>query len=116
MINVDQYPVLKSLLWDMQNVSELSEADAYLYYESRWRFVDEAESTCLKILTDNLEELHVVAKGLLEYETLSGDEIKDLIKGIPPTRDDFDSEDNDKEIKPTNSVPKTGEKISPQPQ
>jgi hypothetical protein len=27
----------------MQNVSELSEADAYLYYESRWRFVDEAE-------------------------------------------------------------------------
>lgn len=45
MINIDQYPVLKALLWDMQNVSELSEADAYLYYESRWRFVDEAEMT-----------------------------------------------------------------------
>ena len=29
----------------MQNVSELTEADAYLYYESRWRFIDEAEMT-----------------------------------------------------------------------
>ncbi len=94
----------------------LSDATAKLIDEEVRRFVDEAESTCTKILTENLEELHVVAKGLLEYETLTGDEIKDLIKGVPPTRDDFDSEDNDKEIKPTNSVPKTGSKISPQPQ
>ena len=31
-----------------------------------------------------------VAKGLLEYETLSGDEIKDLIVGKPPVRDTTD--------------------------
>ena len=29
-------------------------------------------------IKDNIEELHIVAKGLLEYETLTGDEIKDL--------------------------------------
>ncbi len=44
---------------------------------------------------------------LLEYETLSGDEIKDLIKGIKPTRDDFDNDLNKPE-KPATSVPKTG--------
>ena len=46
-------------------------------------------------------------KGLLEYETLSGDEIKDLIKGIKPTRDDFDNDINTPK-KPATSVPKTG--------
>ena len=40
---------------------------------------DEAESNCRKLIQDNIEELHIIAKGLLEYETLTGDEIKDLI-------------------------------------
>ena len=51
--------------------------------------------------------MHIVAKGLLEYETLSGDEIKDLIKGIKPTRDDLDNDINTPK-KPATSVPKTG--------
>ena len=51
--------------------------------------------------------MHIVAKGLLEYETLSGDEIKDLIKGIKPTRDDFDNDINTPK-KSITSVPKTG--------
>jgi cell division protease FtsH len=44
-------------------------------------------------LTDNIKDLHVIAKGLLEYETLTGEEIKNLIKGIKPKRDD-DLNDN----------------------
>ena len=56
---------------------------------------------------DNIEQLHIVAKGLLEYETLSGDEIKDLIKGIKPSRDDFEN-DLDTPKKQAPSVPKTG--------
>jgi cell division protease FtsH len=40
-----------------------------------------------QILTEKLEELHVLAKGLLEYETLSGEEIIKLLKGVPPVRD-----------------------------
>ena len=39
---------------------------------------------------------------------LSGDEIKDLIKGIKPTRDDFDNNDLNTPKKPATSVPKTG--------
>jgi cell division protease FtsH len=43
-----------------------------------------------RILTERLEDLHTVAKGLLEYETLSGDEIGNLIKGVLPNRDEAD--------------------------
>ena len=46
------------------------------------------KDTTRKILEDNIKDLHIIAKGLLEYETLTGEEIKNLIKGIKPTRDD----------------------------
>lgn len=46
-------------------------------------FVGGANDRATKILTDNLDDLHVLAKALLEYETLSGDEITALLKGEP---------------------------------
>jgi len=39
------------------------------------------------ILKAKRAELEVLAKGLLEFETLSGDEIKDLLKGKRPRRE-----------------------------
>src|SRR5262249_61548883 len=45
------------------------------------RVVDEGEQTAREILTSHLDELHSLAKGLLEYETLSADEIRRIIKG-----------------------------------
>ena len=74
---------------------------------------EEAENNCRIILKENIEELHTVAKGLLEYETLTGDEIKDLIKGIKPSRDDFDEGTSTNEST-TSSVPKTGDSAAPQ--
>ena len=48
-----------------------------------------------KVLTDKIDDLHKLAKALLIYETLSGDEIRDLIlKDIKPTRS-FKEEDED---------------------
>ncbi len=85
----------------------LSDSTAKLIDEEVRFLAEEAENNCRKILQDNIEELHIVAKGLLEYETLSGEEIKDLIKGIKPTRDDFDNDINTPK-KPATSVPKTG--------
>jgi len=85
----------------------VSDSTAKLIDEEVRFLAEEAEKNCKKILQDNLEELHIVAKGLLEYETLSGDEIKDLIKGIKPSRDEFDNNiDTPKKTSP--SVPKTG--------
>ena len=94
----------------------LSDATAKLIDEEIKRLVEDAETECKKILQDNIEELHIIAKGLLEYETLSGDEINDLVKGISPSRDDFDSESGSKKSTSTPSVPKSSSKISPQHQ
>ena len=41
-----------------------------------------------RILTEKIEDLHTLAKALLEYETLSGDEIIAVLKGIKPRRDE----------------------------
>ncbi len=85
----------------------LSDSTAKLIDEEVRFLAEEAENNCKKILQDNIEELHIVAKGLLEYETLSGDEIKDLIKGVKPSRDDFDNDLNTPK-NTVSSVPKTG--------
>jgi cell division protease FtsH len=94
----------------------VSDATARLIDEEIRKIVDEAEKNCRKILTDNVDELHIVAKGLLEYETLTGEEIKDLIKGVRPSRDDFDNDPDTVKPPTATSVPKTSNKISPQPQ
>ncbi|RDV04788.1 ATP-dependent zinc metalloprotease FtsH [Undibacter mobilis] len=39
------------------------------------------------ILTEKRADLETLAKGLLEFETLTGDEIKDLLNGIRPVRE-----------------------------
>jgi cell division protease FtsH len=43
--------------------------------------IDHAYAEAKRILTERLADLHALAKGLLEYETLSGDEIRMVIKG-----------------------------------
>ena len=92
----------------------LSDSTAKIIDEEVRFLAEEADKKCRKILQDNIEELHIVAKGLLEYETLTGDEIKDLIKGIKPSRDDFDDSPTHTPT-PKTSVPKTGGTTSPQP-
>ena len=86
----------------------LSDSTAKLIDDEVRLLADNADKQCRKILQDNIDELHIVAKGLLEYETLSGDEIKDLIKGIKPSRDDFDDNPATPAQTPKTSVPKTG--------
>ena len=51
------------------------------------KIVDAGYQRAKKILTEKLNDLHKLAKALLVYETLSGEEIKDLIlKNIEPKR------------------------------
>src|SRR5712671_3410031 len=59
----------------------VSEATAKVIDEEIRRIVDEGEQTARDILTARLDELHALAKGLLEYETLSAEEIRRIIKG-----------------------------------
>ena len=70
-----------------QNVSNDTQK---LVDEEVKRFVDEGYATANRILTDHVDQLHIVASGLLEYETLSGDEIRGLLDGKAPVREDLD--------------------------
>ena len=58
------------------------------------------------MLTEKIDDLHKLAKALLIYETLSGDEIRDLIlKDIKPTRSfKDDKEDDNKESSALDSL------------
>jgi len=67
-----------------QNVSE--ETAQIIDAEVR-RLIDEAYVEAKKILTKKKKEWIAIAEGLLEYETLSGEEIKQLMRGEKPSRD-----------------------------
>tara|TARA_Y100000816_G_scaffold236646_1_gene182542 strand:- start:245 stop:865 length:621 start_codon:yes stop_codon:yes gene_type:complete len=50
------------------------------------RLVDEGYNTAKQILTDKIDDLHKIAKALITYETLTGEEIENIInKNIYPT-------------------------------
>jgi cell division protease FtsH len=83
-----------------QNVS--SETMKKIDAEVR-RLVKGGEDEARQILTEKLAELHSVAKALLEFETLSGDEIINVMKGVPPVR--VEDESNKMPAGPTASVP-----------
>jgi cell division protease FtsH len=51
------------------------------------RLVEAGYQEAQQILTDKRADLDALAKGLLEFETLSGDEIKDLLMGKRPSRE-----------------------------
>ena len=51
------------------------------------RFVQEGYDTAKRILTEKRKDLDTLAKGLLEYETLTGEEIVGLLKGLQPVRE-----------------------------
>jgi cell division protease FtsH len=54
------------------------------------RIVNGGYEQAKKLLKKHLKELHILAEALLEYETLSGDEIKELLKGVKPDRSGID--------------------------
>ncbi len=68
-----------------QNVSE---ATAQLIDQEVRRLIEEAEGKARQVLTDHLDDLHMIAKALLEYETLSNDEIGQILRGEKIVRDD----------------------------
>ena len=57
--------------------------------------VDEGYETAKRVLTEKSEDLERLAQGLLEYETLTGDEITKVIAGEPLNRGDDDDTPED---------------------
>lgn len=72
--------------------------------------IDEGYKTAVKILAEKKKEFERLAQGLLEYETLTGDEIEKVIKG-QKLGDDDDNETPKPTAKPSlAAVPKTTRK------
>ncbi|HLJ64683.1 MAG TPA: cell division protein FtsH, partial [Stellaceae bacterium] len=65
----------------------VSEATAKVIDEEIRRIVEEGETAARGIITTHIDELHMIAKGLLEFETLSADEIRRLQRGERIVRD-----------------------------
>jgi cell division protease FtsH len=96
-----------------QNISEATsqKIDAEIR-----RIIDECYGNATKILTDKQNDLNVLARGLLEYETLTGDEIIALLKGIAPVRTPYEEPEPQRGQGP--SVPQAGRPrpLVPEPQ
>jgi len=68
-----------------QNVSE---ATAQIIDQEVRRLIEEAEGKAKQILSDRIDDLHIIAKSLLEYESLSREEIDQVLRGEKVVRDD----------------------------
>jgi cell division protease FtsH len=68
---------------------KISEATQQLIDSEVRRYVQDAYDTARRILVEKRAHLDILANGLLEFETLSGDEIKGLLVGKRPVREDI---------------------------
>ena len=87
--------------------------------------IDEAESNARRILTENRDNLEVIAQGLLEYETLSGNDVDALLRGEEIVRkdDDYTTPEGGRKASVPSSAPAKKDKgssgigdIEPQPE
>jgi cell division protease FtsH len=86
------------------------------------RLVESGYREAKHIISENREQLETLAKGLIEYETLSGEEIVALLNGEPPVRDTSDEPPsrgsavpNAGKVRPQRPSPDAGG-LEPQPQ
>jgi cell division protease FtsH len=68
-----------------KNVSEYT---ARLIDEEIHRVIAEAEAKAREVLTEHRDDLEALTKALLEYETLSADEVQKVLRGEPIDRSD----------------------------
>ncbi|MDF2901417.1 MAG: ftsH [Phenylobacterium sp.] len=92
----------------VSRTQNISEETSKLIDQEVKRLVQEGFDEARRILTEKIDDLHTLAKALLEYETLSGDEIVNALKGVPPVRDDAESK--------RSSGPSVAVPISPRPE
>ncbi|MEO0989333.1 MAG: ATP-dependent zinc metalloprotease FtsH [Pseudomonadota bacterium] len=105
--NIDYANEQQSYLGAYQGPSTISpETQEKIDAEVR-RIVDEGYETAKRILTDKNDDLHRLAEGLLEYETLTGSEITKVIAGQPLNRGDDDDTSDPGNAPSLTAIPKT---------
>jgi len=94
----------------MQRNTHLSDETQQLVDAEVKRFVEEGYGTAQKVIREYIDDLHTIAKALIEYETLTGDEIRGLMNGQSPFRES----DSDTAPKST-GVPSAGKSVRKRP-
>ena len=93
----------------------ISDETARIIDEEIRKIVEEGEKKANNILTKNIGDLHKIAKGLLEYETLTADDVKNVLAGnkLEKNESEFSDSNTDlknKETKHKGSVPNSENK------
>ncbi|WP_282606710.1 ATP-dependent zinc metalloprotease FtsH [Pelagibius sp. Alg239-R121] len=88
----------------------ISGATAKMIDEEIRRFIEEAEDKARAVLTEYTQGLHDVAKALLEYETITGDEVEAILRG--ESIDRGDEADSGSATGGRSSVPSSGKPAS----
>jgi cell division protease FtsH len=65
----------------------MSEQTAELIDSEIRSLIEDGERTARRILTEKREDFETLAQALIEFETLSGEEVRDLLAGRRPRRD-----------------------------
>ena len=96
----------------------ISDSTAKIIDEEIRKIIDEAYIDAQKILKRKKNDLDLIAKALIEYESLSGDEIKDILRGKKIDKKDLDKLINKdtKKSKIKSSVPANSGRIKPKTQ
>jgi cell division protease FtsH len=97
----------------------ISEATSQIIDQEVRRLIEEAEGRARVILTERIDELHKIAKALLEYETLGNDEIGQVLRGEKIVRDDTGGAGQERRrrasVPTSSSGPAPGASPEPQP-
>jgi len=77
------------------------------------KFIQDGYDHAMQIITEKEVEFERLAQGLLEYETLTGDEIKRVVNGLPPTDDKDESGPDEGSAPSVTAIPKAKGKKTP---
>ena len=85
----------------------VSDATAKVIDDEIRRLIDDAEGHARRILKEHGDEMEKIALALLEYETLTGEEVRALLRGEPIVRP-IDDEPTPRDSGRKSSVPSSG--------
>ena len=79
--------------------TSVSDKTANLIDEESKKIIDTCYKKATKVLKDNIDKLHMMAESLVELETLTSDQIDDIMAGAKPRSNDDDDISSDKDNK-----------------
>lgn len=73
--------IIGPILHEVNNEDFISNDKANIIDEEIKKLVEEGNDQAKKLINKHIKKLHLLAKSLLEYETLTGEEVKQILEG-----------------------------------